>query len=313
MPKKTIGWMEKGKLNRSKLSEQTRQKLGISNPTSFIYKRKTISFGDEIKLSNHFIDFYILMRKITKNIFISTFIVLILPGFEKGNLTINPFKPLVLQVTNSLISHIFNSFSSNYAIEIFIGSPLTPISLYLNITVFLGILFALPVTIRQIMIFITPGLKEKEIKNLNIIAKSSLLLFLIGVIVSYVFILPNTLRILAGSGAIIGNSSLLQMYSLQSVINLMLWGTLGGGLLYASPLILVALVNLEVIQAQSIDERRKEIMMAIFVLAAFITPDPTIVSMLVLSLPMIIIVEFIITWSYKIELRKLTEGGAVII
>jgi sec-independent protein translocase protein TatC len=312
MSKRKIGWMEKGKLNRSKLSERSRQQLGINNPNSFIYKNKSIGFGDQIELSDHLISFYILMRKITKNIFISTIIVLIIPGFEKGNFTIYPFKPMVLQVTNALITHIFNSFSSNYSIEIFIGSPLTPISLYLNMTVFLGILLALPMTVRQIMKFITPGLKEKEINNLKIIAKSSLLLFLIGVIVSYVFILPNTLRILAGSGAIIGNASLLQMYSLQSVINLMMWGTLGGGLLYASPLILVALVNLEVIQAQSIDERRKEIMMAIFVLAAFITPDPTIVSMLVLSLPMIIIVEFIITWSYKIELRKLTEGELII-
>lgn len=311
MSDKKPSWMRKGSENVSKLgkiSKERASRLGLSNTTAYIQSSAKVYTGEPLDISKHLVELWKVLRKIVKNIIIATIVIFILPGFEDGNIALSPFVPLVLQVFNAILNHIFNSFGNQESVEIYIGSPLTPISMYINLGVFMGVILALPITIRELMKYIGPGLKAKEYETLKIIAKNALFLFLLGVGISYFLILPNTLRILIGTGNLIGNATLLQMYSISSMMNLMLWGALGGGLLYASPLILVALINLEILEATQIAARRKEIFFTIFTLAAFITPDPTIISMIILSFPMLIIVEYMITWGYKIELKKLIEG-----
>ncbi|MCY3410782.1 MAG: twin-arginine translocase subunit TatC [Candidatus Heimdallarchaeota archaeon] len=314
-------WMKEGEKNLANAPEKLRESLertvpSLKNPGGINFSatsdaQSKIISAEPMELSDHVIELYKLLRKVVRNIFICSVLVFILPGIEDGNLALYPFKPLVLQVLNVVIHHIFNSFDMQ-SVEIYIGSPLTPISMYINLGVFMGTLIALPLTLKQIMDFVTPGLTPKEIETLFSIGKNAIILFLVGVGISYFFILPNTFRILGVSGGIVGEATLLQMYSLQSVINLMLWGTLGGGLLYASPLLLVALVNLDILETQQIANRRREILMVVFIFAAFITPDPTIVSMVILSIPMIVIVELMITMGYRIELKKLIEGDLLL-
>jgi sec-independent protein translocase protein TatC len=274
--------------------------------TPSVSKKHTyIDLTDKIALETHLIDFWIVLRKIARTVLIFTIITLVIPGLKGGKLAISPYEPAVLLILNSIIKHSLGSLASGGDVEVFIGSPLTPITLYINLAFFIAVLISLPVTVKELTAFVRPGLTDAEYQILKQLSRYAAVLFLLGSLISFYVILPVTLKILAISGGVIGDQSLLQMYSLSSIINLLLWGTLGGGLLYASPIILVVLVNLEVLQPEQLVERRREIMMVIFIIAAFVTPDPTIVSMLILSLPLIGIVEIMISWSYKIELKKL--------
>lgn len=260
---------------------------------------------EHMELNQHIVDLWIVLRNIAKIVFITTAIVLVAPGYSDGKMAINPYKPAVLQLLNLIIDFTLGSLSTGGDVQVFVGSPLTPIAFYLNIGSFVAIVVSLPITVRELMSFVKPGLTEKEWEILKSLSKIAMVLFLLGSLISYFVIMPVTLRVLAISGGVVGEGQILQMYSLESVLNLILWGTLGGGLLYASPVLLLALVDLDAITPDQIAGRKKEINFGVFTIAAFVTPDPTIVSMLILSFPMIIIIEFIIAMAYKIELEKI--------
>ncbi|MCE7734922.1 MAG: hypothetical protein GPJ54_08605 [Candidatus Heimdallarchaeota archaeon] len=308
------------KYNRSTINDQNLSNLTIGKKTSvyssqlktdFSLKRSTnlsesstINY-DNMELNQHLIDLWVVLRNIAKLVFISTVVVLILPGYSDGKIAINPYKPAMLQLLNLIIDFTLTSLSTGGDVQVFVGSPLTPIAFYLNIGTFVAIVVSLPLTVKELMAFVKPGLTDKEWEILKSLSKIAIVLFFLGSIISYFIIMPVTLRVLAITGGVVGEGQVLQMYSLESVLNLILWGTLGGGLLYASPVILLALVDLDVITPDQISERKKEINFGVFTIAAFVTPDPTIVSMLILSFPMIIIIEFIIAMAFKIELEKI--------
>ncbi|MHA2027748.1 MAG: twin-arginine translocase subunit TatC [Candidatus Kariarchaeaceae archaeon] len=311
MSKSNPRWMQEGKAKRSKLKNlalphvstqpsKTYQETNITNNT--YTKSSSIEF-DKYEVQEHLIDLWIVLRRIAKTVFFFTIITLTIPGIRNGVLTISPYEPAVLLILNSIIKHSLSSLGNN--VQVFIGSPLTPITVYLNLAFFIAVLISLPVIVKELMSFIRPGLTEVEYLILKKLSFYALLLFLLGAGISYFVILPVTLKILAYSGGVVGDDSLLQMYSLSSILNLLLWGTLGGGILYACPILIVVLVNLDILTPDQVTEKRREIIMIIFIIAAFVTPDPTIVSMLILSLPLIGIVEIMISWGYKIELNKI--------
>ncbi|OLS28200.1 MAG: Sec-independent protein translocase protein TatCy [Candidatus Heimdallarchaeota archaeon LC_2] len=287
----------------SNYSSQLIMDFNITPKTSI--SEKTFINYDEMELNQHLIDLWAVLRKIFKVVFITTVIILILPGYADNKILLDPYKPAILQLLNLIIGYTLDSLSRGGDVQVFIGSPLAPITFYLNLGAFVAVLISLPVTVKELMSFIRPGLTDKEWEIMKSLTRIAGGLFVLGAFVAYFIIMPVTLRILAISGGVIGEGELLQMYSLDSVLSLLLWGTLGGGLLYASPVVLLALIDLEIMTPDQIANRKREIIFGIFVIAAFVTPDPTIVSMLILSFPMIIIIEFIIAMGYKIELDKL--------
>ncbi len=279
----------------------------IEELASFHKPRRTDEFIEELEIQEHLIDLWVVLRKIARTVAIFTAITMVLPGMKNGIFTISPYRPAVLMLLNAIIKHSLDSLAEGAEgdeVQVFIGSPLTPISLYINLAFFIAVLISLPVIIKELMAFLKPALTEEEYVILKQLSRYAAILFILGGVISYFVIMPITLKILTLSGGVVGEKSLLQMYSLSSILNLLLWGTLGGGLLYATPIILVVLVNLEIIEPDQLAERRREIIMAIFIIAAIVTPDPTMVSMVILSVPLIIIVEIMISWSYKIELNK---------
>ncbi|MHA2029629.1 MAG: twin-arginine translocase subunit TatC [Candidatus Kariarchaeaceae archaeon] len=289
---------------RSTLSTQFTSDFTVNRKSSYSLT-DSIDY-ENMELNQHLIDLWTVLRNITKIVFITTAIILVLPGYSDGHLAIDPYKPAVLQLLNYFIEFSLGSLSrGGDNVQVFVGSPLTPISFYLNIGTFVAILVSLPITIKELMSFVKPGLTEKEWEILKYLSKIALVLFLLGSLISYFVIMPVTLEVLAISGGVVGDGQVVQMYSLESVLNLLLWGTLGGGILYASPVILLALVDLDAITPDQIAGRKKEINFGVFTIAAFVTPDPTIISMLILSLPIVIIIEFIIAMAYKIELDKI--------
>ena len=170
MSDKKPSWMKKGGENVSKLRAVSRERatrLGLANPTSYLGSTSKRYSGEPLQISDHLVELWNVMRRVARNIILATLIIFVLPGFDDGNISLSPFIPLVLQVFNAVLNHIFNSFGNQDSVEIYIGSPLTPISMYISLAVFMGVLLALPITIRELMKFIRPGLKTKEYETLK--------------------------------------------------------------------------------------------------------------------------------------------------
>lgn len=266
----------------------------------------------------HISELWVVLRRVARVIAILTLVIMILPGIENGQLTLSPYQPAVLMILDYIINFAKNALlegaSSGNEVRLYIGSPLAPISLYINMALFIATALSLPITVRELMAFIKPGLTEKEFEVMKTVSRVAALLFLVGCLISFFVIMPVTLQILAASGTIVGGTALDVWYGIEPVINLLLWGTLGAGILYASPMILLALIQLEILSAEQIASRRREIIFGVFTIAAFVTPDPTLVSMVILSIPMLSIVEGVIMWGYRLETQKFikkTEAGII--
>ncbi len=327
-PEKLPGWMKEGRLTAAALSDelinirepgeplptfvnefledQKKQEplFGLTTPKLSTSPLVRLQYaGDELPVMDHLVELWTLLRRVAKIVFLITLAVLVVPGYSNGLITINPYHPLVLQILNGVISYGVSALKQgNGNTDVYIQSPLAPVSLYLSFAVFIAVIISLPVTAKELYSYIRPGLTQKEDQVIKKVGLVALLLFVTGVAISFYSIVPITMRILAVSTTFIVDVR--PWFSLDSLINILLWGTLGAGLLYASPMIVVALVQLNILTAEQVAARRREMIFIVFTLAAILTPDPTPVSTLILSIPMLLIIEGVILWSVSIELNR---------
>jgi sec-independent protein translocase protein TatC len=65
----------------------------------------------------------------------------------------------------------------------------------------------------------------------------------------------------------------------------------GSGLFYTFPLVLYLLVNLDLLIIEDLKSMRRHIFVALSIITAIITPDPTPVSMLLMTIPFYLLYE----------------------
>lgn len=174
-------------------------------------------------------------------------------------------------------------------------TPQEPFIITLKIALFAGIVFALPMLLFQAWQFISSGLKEKEKRYLLVYAPFSLLLFLTGASLAYFLVIPIGLRFLLG----FGGSSLEPMISISKYLSFITIMMLAFGIVFELPLVLLFLVKIGIVSPQFLAKKRKVVIIAIFILAAILTPSVDAFTQLLLAVPLIILYEVSI-WLGKI-------------
>ncbi len=157
-----------------------------------------------------------------------------------------------------------------------------------------GILIALPIIIVQIMLFILPGLYDKEKKWVLRFVPFSILLFYAGAAFSVFVLLPITLEFF-----------LVQMVqgiaepniSLEEYVNYMVSMILVGGLVFQMPIVLFFLTLMGILTSKKLAAGRRYAILIIFIVAAIATP-PDPFSQVVVAVPMLILYELCI-WTSK--------------
>ncbi len=269
--------------------------------------------GGPLPLEDHLIELWTRLRRVARTVFLLTLVVMVFPAYERGRFTLSPYRPAVLDLLNYIVTYGVESLQEGDAgITVYVGTPIAPVTLYINFAGSIALLISLPLTVRELYEYIRPGLTQRENEVLKQVVFAGTLLFLLGAVISFTTIIPVTLRILSLTSTFVKNVQ--PWFDLQAVLAVLIWGTIGAGILYASPMILVALVQLDLIKAEQIYSRRREMIFGVFTLAAVVTPDPTMVSMVILSLPMVLVIEGIIWWSLKIETKRYLDafGGITI-
>lgn len=157
-----------------------------------------------------------------------------------------------------------------------------------------GILIALPIIIVQVMLFILPGLYDKEKKWVLRFVPFSILLFYAGAAFSLFVLLPITLEFF-----------LVQMVqgiaepniSLEEYVNYMVSMILVGGLVFQMPIVLFFLTLMGILTSKKLAAARRYAILIIFIVAAIATP-PDPFSQIVVAIPMLILYELCI-WTSR--------------
>ena len=125
-------------------------------------------------------------------------------------------------------------------------------------------------------------------------------LFLFGAAFGFE-LMPTVTKALVGIGDLINFPKLAQFYNLGDVINFLIWNVVAVGIVFTYPILIITLVFTGTLTVEDLQNRRRHVIAALFGITALITPDPTPISMIILTIPLLFLYELTINYCYKIQ------------
>ena len=162
-----------------------------------------------------------------------------------------------------------------------------------NLAIIGGVIFSIPVITIQIWKFLSPGLYDKERKILLPLILTAFACFMLGGMFAYKVILPFSLDFFASmiTGGIENN------FSINYYFNFVLALIIGSGIIFELPVASFLFSSIGLINPIFLRQYRREAIMGTVVLSAIITP-PDPISLIIMSIPMIILYEISIFVSW---------------
>ena len=177
--------------------------------------------------------------------------------------------------------------------------PFGQLFLYFEVAIIGGIVLSIPNLLLQIWKFIAPALRKSERKYISSIVIYSSVCFILGMLFAYYAMLPLSLNFAVnfGSQAIENN------FAIDEYLSIIISMILGAGLVFELPMVSFFLSKIGILKPQFMKRYRRHALVAILVIAAFLTPGTDPVSQIVLAVPLVLLYEISIFVS-KISQRK---------
>lgn len=193
--------------------------------------------------------------------------------------------------------------------ELIFLSPAEAFWADLKVSLFAGLLAALPVILYEVWQFVAPGLLPNERGYLFPFLIFSTLLFFAGMAFCYLFALPFALDFLIDYGR---RSGITPQISISMYIDFNLKFLLGFGLVFELPLVMLFLARMGLMTPAFFAQNRKYAVLLAFLIAAILTPTPDIFNQCLMAIPLIILYEIGIVivriFGSRISLRKEEPG-----
>lgn len=173
----------------------------------------------------------------------------------------------------------------------------------IKVALFLGIVVSFPFILYQSWAFIGPGLTRTERKISLSYIGSGMFLFAIGIVFGYYILIPYGLKFLLS----FGSETIQPLMNIGKYLNFLIWCLLGSGLLFQLPLISFFLMRLGIVDVDTIRKHRPEAVVAVLILCAIITPTGDFFTLLLLSIPLLLLFELSILAARLSKRRRRSE------
>jgi len=193
--------------------------------------------------------------------------------------TFSPFNNMAAQFTISMKHHLLPS-----TVQLIQTAPGQAFFSQFYIAILLGMVFAMPIIVKEFVGFLAPALHRKEIRIIRNITIPAIGLFTAGGIFSYFFVTPYILQFLYKYGQ---SADLLTFLNIMDFITFVLQFILAFGLSFQLPLIMYALTASGLIEPKVWRNNIRYAIIGIVILGAAITPDGSGVTMWFVAGPMI--------------------------
>lgn len=167
-------------------------------------------------------------------------------------------------------------------------TPLAAALARMKISLVVGIVLSSPVIAYELLAFIIPALKPKEKKLAFKLFIPAVALFLIGLSFGYFIIIPFTMDFLR---SMFQEDLIVNMWSVDQTVSFIFLMLLVFGSVFEYPLIATMLASLGVASPRFFKKNRPLALIGILIIAAVITPDPTMVSQIIVAIPMYLLYE----------------------
>ena len=195
----------------------------------------------------------------------------------------NPFNNIAIQVTSFMKDSLLP-----VGVELIQTAPGQAFFAQIYVAALIGIIISIPLLIRELYEFIGPAIEEREKKRINLVKMliPTLGLFLIGIIFSYLLIIPFTLDLLYKYGESIGVETFL---NINDFITFVLQFLIGFGISFELPLLMYIISLSKIIDYDFWKKNFRYSIILIVVFGAIITPDGSGITMWLIAGPMILL------------------------
>lgn len=158
---------------------------------------------------------------------------------------------------------------------------------YMEIALYAGILFTLPVLLYEVWAFVAPALWPEERRAVLVILPTAVILFYVGLVFAYYLVIPAAVTFFMG----FATQTLQPMFSLESYLSFILALTLPFGFIFELPLIVVFLAKIGLVTGDFLKGKRKILIVIAFSFAAVISPTTDIFTQTMIAVPLIVLYE----------------------
>jgi len=157
---------------------------------------------------------------------------------------------------------------------------------YLKIALLLSLFATAPVTLYQLWAFVAPGLYKHERKAFIAYFVGSLGLLLAGGAFAFYVVFPLIFEFFLS----FSTDTIQAMPAIKEYLSLVMKLLFAFGMSFQIPIVIMLLVRLQIVDAESLAEKRRYVFVWAFVFAALLTP-PDIISQVLLGVPMLLLYE----------------------
>jgi len=188
--------------------------------------------------------------------------------------------------------------------KLIVTSPTEPVMIVFKLSFLMGLVLASPVLLWQVWAFLAPALYEREKKALVPALFVGTLLFLVGAVLAFHFVVPQALRVLFS----FQSEAISPFITYDAYFGFVLQVVLALGLSFELPLILIILSWLGVVGPAELGRFRRYAVVLAFIAGAVLSPGADILSMLMMTAPLLILYE-VGVWGAVIVHRRRRDAA----
>ncbi|HRP04453.1 MAG TPA: twin-arginine translocase subunit TatC [Opitutaceae bacterium] len=167
-----------------------------------------------------------------------------------------------------------------------------------------GLLIASPLIVFFFGQFVSPALTRKELKMVAPVGISAIVLFVLGCSFSFWLLVPSTIRVSIEINQLFGFTL---RWTPAAYYSLLTWLVGGVGASFEFPLIIVLAVYMGLLEVSTLRKYRRHAVVAIFILAAVVTPTPDPFTQAMFAVPLYALYELAILAGSRITKRREAE------
>lgn len=167
-------------------------------------------------------------------------------------------------------------------------SPLEWTLARLKLCLVFALAISIPLFFYQLYRFAAKGLYPNERRFFLKVIPASFLLFVLGTAIGYFLVLPAMFKYILFYSGDMATAQL----SVQNTISAVTTILAGFGVVFQLPLLVVFAVKMGLVQYETLKKQRILIYSAILAFSLFLTPDPTFIAQIVVTILLAILFEF---------------------
>lgn len=204
-------------------------------------------------------------------------------------------KRLIRSLAAILIISIVSYVYSDWLIElmtrhietVYFMGPTEAFAVKIKVSLFAGLILAIPVVLYQLWQFVVPGLYAHEVKLVIPVVICASLFFVGGAAFCYFLVLPVGMEFLLG----FGTEKMKPLISVGQYISFVGWMTVAFGVVFQMPIVFFFLGRMGIVSSATLRRGRRYAVISILIVAAAVTPSPDVFSQLMLAGPLYVLYE----------------------